>query len=174
MFDGCRFVTVLAALHLVFCGAVMADPDYSIVRVAIEKDSSSVAVSGRTRVDITAAVLRGLEQSQVSANELTAGPWLHLPEESLSKTHKGPRLTVYVSDYLEAGKETAYIGITPKFPFRIVAAVATELGACGISNVRLVSYDNLTGELTDLAGQEPPPGDVVNPQSNESQNSEIE
>lgn len=154
-------VAVIAVSHATFCEFAIADSDSSFVRVAVDEDFSSVAVSGRTRVDVIAAVLCGLEKCNVPADGVTTGPWLRLPEDTLSDKDKRPHLTVCVSDRIEGGAKTAYICITPKFPFTTVAAVAAELQASGFTDVRLLSDDTFRTEILELSGRQAPATSAV-------------
>ena len=161
MFRIFPLIAVIAVTQAMFCDFAIADPDNSFVRVAIDKDSSSVAVSGRTRVDVAAAVLRGLEKCHVPADGVTAGPWLRFPENALSDTDKRPHLTVCIGSGIEGGTKTAYIGITPKFPFAIVRTLATELRTCGFADVRLLSDDDVRSQILTLTGHQFPDTSTV-------------
>jgi hypothetical protein len=119
-------------------------PDNSFVRVVIGTDDSSVAASGRTRVDVVAAVLRGLDNCKRPADGVTVGPWLRFPETAIEDANKRPQLTVCIGDRMERGTSTAYIAITPQFPFSIVTAVTSELRSCGFTDVRLLSEREVT------------------------------
>jgi len=162
-----RIWTLLIAMtlvHTTLCGAVLADPDHSIVRVGIEKNAADVSVSGRTRLDVVTAVLRGLEKCELPAEGVTVGPWLHLPEQSLKELDKRPFLTVCIS-YQWGNATTAYIGTTPKVPFNIILAIATELRSCGFTDVRLISDDTVRSEILMLTTPQASPAtaDVETP-----------
>lgn len=137
MFRVFSLAVVVAVMQSAFCDFAFADPDPTIVRLAIDKEESSVAVLGQSRVDVVAAVFRGLENCNRPADGVTAGPWLRLPETKGKDADNQPQLTVFISDRI--GVSTAYIAVTPKFPFSIVTAIATELRTCGFTNVRLYS-----------------------------------
>ncbi len=133
----------------IFGHAVFADPDLSVVRAVIDSDTSHVAAAGRTRVDLVAAVVRGLKDCQVSADDIAVGPWLRLPKQDSQKpTHLA--ITVCVGDGVEGGENTAYIGVTPKAPFKIVAAVAEQLHSRGLADVRLLSEKTLVSEIMSI------------------------
>lgn len=150
MFRVFSLAVVVAVMQSAFCDFAFADPDNSYVRVALDKEDSSVAVSGRTRVDVVAAVLRGLENCNRPADGVTVGSWLRFPETTGKDAGNRPRLTVCISDRLEGGARTAYIAITPEFPFSIVTAIATELRTCGFTDVRLLSDDDASESMHGL------------------------
>lgn len=142
-------------LNVVLCDCAVADPDQSIVSAGFNNDSSTVTVSGRSRIDLVSSVLRGLENCDMSADSVTVGPWLHLPDNALEDSDERPRLTVFVSDRIEGGLRAAYICLTPKFPFSIVAAVARELREAGFSDIRLLSDETFRTELLELSSHPP-------------------
>lgn len=163
MYHVIRMLTVITALSVAIGDVAVADPDNSFVRVAIEDEVSSVFISGRTRVDIAGAVFRGLEKRSIPAKEVTAGPWLRLPEESFVALDKRPHLTVCAGDSFEGSATTAYIAITPRFPFSILEAIASELKTRGFSDVRILSDDDPRSEFfPQLTTQELPasPGQI--------------
>lgn len=154
-----RIWTLLIAMtlfHTTLCGAVFADPDHSIVRVGIEKNVADVSVSGRTRLDVVTAVLCGLEKCQLPTEGVTVGPWLHLPEKALKELDKRPFLTVCIGDQWDGGATTAYIATTPKVPFNIVLAIATELRTCGFTDIRLISDDTVRSDILMLTAPQVP------------------
>ncbi len=142
-------ILTAAIFHGAFCNTVFADPDLSIVRAVIDGETSHVAASGRTRVDLVAAVIHGLEDCEVSADGVTVGPWLGLPKNQ--ETDKRLTITLCVGGSIEGGDKTAYIGITPKTPFKIVAAIAEKLHACGLTDVRLLSDETVRTQIMPMA-----------------------
>jgi len=50
MFRVFSLAVVVAVMQSAFCDFAFADPDHTIVRLAIDKEDSSVAVSGQSRV----------------------------------------------------------------------------------------------------------------------------
>jgi hypothetical protein len=152
MFRLFSLVAVVSVTQAAICDSAIADADNSLVRVGIDKDSSSVTVSGRTRVDVAAAVLRGLEACHIPADGVTVGPWLRFPENTLNDTDKRPHLTVCIGGGMEGGTTTAYIGITPKFPFAIVITLASELRALGFTDVRLLSDGDVRSQVLTQTG----------------------
>lgn len=140
----------LVISHSGFSNAVYADPDLSIVRATVDSDMCHITAAGRTRVDLVIAVTRGLKECSISAEDITIGPWLRLPKQRKKKDNQ-PVITVCVGGEIEGGNKTAYIGITPKTPLRIVYAVAEHLRQCGLTDVRLLSEETIVSMILPMA-----------------------
>lgn len=143
-------ITSLVISCAALCNSAIADRDLSIVRAAIGSDAAHVAAAGRTRVDVVSALIAGLKDCQVSAGEITVGPWLALPKLK-NETENQLIISICVGDAIEGGARTAYIGVTPKAPFKIVAAIAEKLRLCGFTDVRLLSEETVVAEIAPMA-----------------------
>jgi len=155
-------IVAVAAIQIVLCDSALADPDQSLVRITLDQASSQIEVSGRTRLDLAAAVFRAVANCEMPADGVTVGPWLRLPENDA--TDKRAQITVFVGDRVEGGAKTAYIGIPPKIPFKTVSAIADELRTCGFTDLRLLSDTTVRTEILPLAGHQPVPAQPYAPQ----------
>ncbi|MCR9201745.1 MAG: hypothetical protein NXI04_24125 [Planctomycetaceae bacterium] len=142
---------LIAAFQLVVCHTAVADPDVSLVRACVCDGRAQVFAAGRTRVDLASALVDGLGDCDIIAGDITVGPWLTLPERNSPPAGKLV-ITVCVSGSFEGNDKTAYIGVTPKAPFKVVAAVAKRLRACGMTDVRLLSDKTVKSLLPPPAG----------------------
>lgn len=140
---------------------VFADPDISIVRSVIGADKSQVTVAGNTRLVVVASVLNGLNNCKRPADGVTVGPYLRLPEADATK--QPLIITVCSSGSFDGGGATAYIGVTPKAPFDIVTAIATELRECGFTDVRLLSDESIRNDILPLVGKRDQKSETADP-----------
>ncbi len=161
MLRAISLVAVVALTHSAFCDFAIADPDISFVRVAFKTESSTVTVSSGTRVDVVAAVLRGLNNCKFPTDVATVGRWPQVPKAIEKDADRQPYLTVIVTSPTEGGASTAYIAITPEFPFAIVSTITTELRACGFTDFRLLSDDEVTDLMDSTVSPVPDAGGGV-------------
>ncbi|HWL08634.1 MAG TPA: hypothetical protein VNQ76_09525 [Planctomicrobium sp.] len=151
-----RTVSLLAVVvfaHSAICNSAFADPDNSFVWVTLDTKASTSAItaSGFTRVDVVGAVFCAVENCKFPTDGVTVGPWLRFPQNVKNIQDGTPQLTVCLGQGIEGGTSTAYIAITPKFPFAIVTAITTELRTCGVTDVRLLSHDEASEIMADLS-----------------------
>ena len=138
-----RFVAaVFVALTLGLCTETYADPDRTLVQIILDDDSAVVTVSGRSRLDVVAAVIRSLKESKRQCLTITVGPWLQLPDHE-RKNSKLPSVTVCVDDHIEGTETTAYLAISKEMPIETLIDLAEALKSCGLNDVRLLSEQTL-------------------------------
>ena len=145
-----RLIPVVTAVLLssVICSTANADPDRSLVRIAIADESSTVTVSGRSRVNVVQAVMKSLKETKRPCATISVGPWLQLPAIQ-PQNSKSPSLTVCVDDRMEGGKTTAYIATSADAPFDVVFHVSEGLSNLGYDDVRLISEETLLQFMTE-------------------------
>lgn len=143
-------VLALAILPGAVFNSAWADPDLSMVRAIVSDGTCQVVASGRTRVDLVMAVMDGLEACDVSADGITVGAWLQLPP--VENEQGGQVITVCTGSSMDGGDKTGYIGITPKTPFKLVAAITEQLKGCGLTDIRLLS-DETIGTIMQVPSQ---------------------
>lgn len=141
-------IASIVLLSFALCSNAYADPDRSLVRIILDKESTTVTASGRTRVDVLHAVVRSLRDTERQCSTLAIGPWLQLPESEPHDT-KLPSLTVCIDDRIDGGETAAYIAISNDVPIDAVFDLADALRTCGFDDVRVLSAQTLREYLTE-------------------------
>lgn len=139
-----RLIPIVTAILLssVICSTAHADPDRTLVRIAIADKSSTVTVSGGSRFNVVQAVMQALKKSNRSCTTVSVGTFLQLPAIQPQKS-KSPLLTVCLGDQMDGGKSRVYIATSADVPFDVICDVSEGLRKIGYDDVRLLSQEYL-------------------------------